>query len=233
MVEAKRADYNQQRLFPRRMEDWVDERHPVRFIRDFVDALDLRELGFCEHRLLTGRPPYSTELKLKVWVYGYFNRIYSTRGLEKATYDDIGMLWLCGEHHPDHNVLWDFWNKNRKAVRRIFREVTHVARRMGRVGMVLHALDGTKIPASVSNGTGKTLEGLKLEQSRIDAAIEEIVELIESRQKKDDVPDEETEHEYENRSKKYDIRLYRCHHGRNCTAAKRCTNEKRGRSIEI
>ena len=47
MVEAKRADYNQQRLFPRRMEDWIDEKHPVRFIRDFVDALDLREVGFC------------------------------------------------------------------------------------------------------------------------------------------------------------------------------------------
>ena len=57
--------------------------------------------------------------------------------------------------------------------------------------------------------------------------------MIESRQKKDDVPDEETEHEYENRSKKYDIRLYRCHHGKDCPDAERCTDEKRGRSMEI
>jgi len=197
MVEAKRADYSQQRIFPCRMEDWIDEKHPARFIRDFVDVLDLGKLGFMEHKLLTGRPPYSTELKLKIWVYGYFNRIYSTRGLEKSTYDDIGMMWLCGEHHPDHNVLWEFWDRNKQAIRRIFREVTHVAKRSGRLGMVLHALDGTKIPASVSNGTGKTLEGLKHEQARIDSAIEEIVETIESRRKKDDVPDEETERAYE------------------------------------
>lgn len=197
MVEDIRADYNQQRLFPRRLEDWIDEQHPVRFIRDFVEVLDLKGLGFFEHKLLTGRPPYSTELKLKVWVYGYFNRIYSTRGLEKATYDNIGMMWLCGEHHPDHNVLWDFWDRNKKAIRRVFREVTHVARRFGRIGMVLHALDGTKIHALVSNGTGKTLEGLKREQAEIDSAIDEIAKTIESRQKKDDVIDEDIEREYE------------------------------------
>lgn len=186
MVNDIRADYNQQRLFPRRLEDWIDEKHEARFIRDFVDSLDLKKLGFCEHRLLTGRPPYSTELKLKIWIYGYFKKIYSTRGLEKATYENVGMMWLSGENHPDHNVLWDFWNVNKKAIRKVFRDVTHIAKRSGRIKMVLHALDGTKIQASVSNGTGMTLEDLKQEQAYIDSAIDEIIGIIESRRKKDD-----------------------------------------------
>jgi transposase len=189
MVNDIRADYNQQRLFPRRLEDWVDAKHPARFIREFVESLALKKLGFREHKLITGRPPYSTELKLKIWVYGYFKKIYSTRGLENATYENVGMMWLCGEHHPDHNILWDFWDKNKKAIRKVFREVTHVARRTGRVGMVLHALDGTKIQGAVSNGTGMTRDDLKREQAYIDSAIDKIIELIESRCQKDDSVD--------------------------------------------
>jgi transposase len=79
MVNDIRADYMQQRIFPRRLEYWIGEGHEARFVRDFVDSLELKELGFREHKLLTGRPPYSTELKLKIWVYGYFKKIYSTR----------------------------------------------------------------------------------------------------------------------------------------------------------
>ena len=186
MVNDLRADYNQQRLLPRRLEDWIDAKHQARFVRDFINMLDLKKLGFCEHQLLNGRPPYSTELKLKIWVYGYFKKIYSTRGLEAATYDNIGMMWLSGEHHPDHNVLWSFWDTNKKAIREVFREVTHVAKRSGRVGMVLHALDGTKVQASVLRSTGMTLEDMLQEQAYIDSALDEIAETIKSRKKKDD-----------------------------------------------
>src|SRR4030042_1800249 len=180
-----RADYNQQTLFPRRLEDWIDERHPARFIRFFVDSLDFTKLGFREHKAIHGRPPYSTELKLKIWVYGYFKKIYSSRGLEAATYDNVGMIWLSGEKHPDHNTLWSFWDENRKALREVFRSVTHVAKRSGRIKMVLHALDGTKIQANVPNGKGLTLKDLLKEQSEIDSAIEEIIAIIESRRKKE------------------------------------------------
>jgi transposase len=196
MVNDIRADYFQQRLFPRRLEDWLDEKHEARFVRDFVDRIDLKVLGFREHKLQTGRPPYSTELKLKIWVYGYFKKIYSTRGLERATYENVGMMWLSGENHPDHNVLWSFWDENKKAIRKVFREVTHIAKRSGRVGMVFHALDGTKLRAAVSNGTGMTLEELRQEQERIDSAIDEVVETIESRRKKDEAVDTKLEREH-------------------------------------
>jgi len=181
-----RADYNQQYIFPRRLEDWVDEKHSARFIRFFVDSLDLKKLGFREHKAIHGRPPYSTELKLKIWVYGYFKKIYSTRGLETATYENVGMIWLMGENHPDHNTLWSFWDENRRAIREIFRKVTHVAKRSGRINMVLHALDGTKIQANVSNGKGLQLEDLQREQLEIDSAIDEIMSTIESRRKKEE-----------------------------------------------
>ncbi|MBU1626986.1 IS1182 family transposase [bacterium] len=189
MVHDIRADYNQQRVLARRIEDWLDDKHQARFVRDFVDHLDLKKLCFKEHKLFTGRSPYSTEMKLKIWIYGYFKKMYSCRALAEATYENVGMMFLTGENHPSRNVIWEFWDMNKKAIRKVFREVTHIAKRTGRIGMVLHALDGTKIQGAVSNRTGMTLDDLKREQAYIDSAIDEIMEIIKSRKKKDDSMD--------------------------------------------
>ena len=117
MSHAIIADYNKSFLLPSNLEDWVPANHPARFIRKFIEELDLSELGFRESPGKEGRPHYSNDIKLKIWVYGYFHKIRSTRSLESACCNDLGMMWLTGMNTPDHNTLWMFWWDNKKAIK--------------------------------------------------------------------------------------------------------------------
>ena len=155
------ADYSQTFLFPPCLEDWVGADHPARFIREFVEALDLTELGFAKHASEEGRPPYANDLLLKVWLYGYLGRIRSTRELEKACKEHLSLLWLTGLQAPDHNTLWRFWRDNRKALREVFRAGVKVAAAQGLIGMICHAVDGTKIRAVASRRTVEHQEDLE------------------------------------------------------------------------
>jgi hypothetical protein len=105
----------------------VPRDRPARFIREFVDGLDLRALGFVEHESEEGRPPCAKDLLLKVWVYGYPGRMRATRQLERARREHRSLIWLTGRHAPDHNTLWRFWVANRKALRGAFQAGSKVA----------------------------------------------------------------------------------------------------------
>jgi len=165
------ADHSQQFLLPPSLEDWVPQDHPARFIHDFVGQLDLDALGFHQRQSGTGRPNYSSELLLTIWLYGYLEKIRSSRKLEHACRNHLPLIWLTGMHYPDHNSLWRFWHAHGKAIKKVFRQSVKVAQQLGLVAMVVHALDGTKIPVRSSSKSALHRKQLEQLQAAIEASI--------------------------------------------------------------
>jgi len=173
MARPITADYGQQFLLPPALEDWVGPDHPARFLREFVEQLDLPALGFLTPTAVEGRPPYAPSLLLKIWLYGYFQRIRSTRKLEAACRDHLPLLWLCGLEGPDHNTLWRFWRDHKAALRAVFKQTVQLALHTGCVGLALQALDGTKIEAMASGYSGWSKEQMEQLLKALDAQLEQ------------------------------------------------------------
>src|SRR5208337_2888856 len=167
-------------LLPQSLEDWVPRDHPARFIREFVDALDLGELGLRERMSEGGRPPYANDLLLKVWLYGYLARMRGTRELERACREHLSLVWLTGRHAPDHNTLWRFWRDNLGALREVFRAGVKVAAAQGLVGMICHAVEGTKIRAVASRRTVEHRKELAKALERVERSIAEMEAAVEA-----------------------------------------------------
>ena len=172
-------DYSKRFLLPPALEDWIPDGHPARFIREFVEKLNTSEMGFKERTVQEGRPNYSNKLMLKIWLYGYFEKIYSTRELEKACKDRIALVWLTGMNYPDHNTIWRFFRDNKSKIKNIFKRTIHIAIDNEMVGFALQAIDGTKIYANASRNKAihkKDLEKLlaRLETPIIDEVVKKI-----------------------------------------------------------
>jgi transposase len=176
MSYEKYANYDQQWLFPPSLEDLLPEGHPARMVREFVDALELERMGFRVRVSEDGRPNYSANLCLKLWLYGYMTRVRTTRPLERASKNDIGMLWLTGMNAPDHTTLWRFWRDNRKGIRKLLKQLLEMAVSLDMVGLVLHAVDGTKIFSQASEQEGLHREALEKKLKRLDESINEMME---------------------------------------------------------
>jgi transposase len=179
MSYEKYASYDQQWMFPPSLEDLLPKDHPARMIREFVDAQDLQALGFEVRDSDNGRPNYSANLLLKIWLYGYVSKIRSNRGLERACLESMGMLWLSGMQSPDHTTLFRFWRDNQKAIRKLFKQLLQVAASLDLVGMVLHAVDGTKILSAASPYKAWHRTSLEKTMKELDRAIDEIMKETE------------------------------------------------------
>ena len=173
-----KPDYSQVFLFPPALEDWVGEEHPARFVRDFVDSIDLGALGFRGRRSPDGRPSYSDDLILKIWIFGYFNDIRSSRKLERACREMMGFLWLTGTMAPDHNTLWRFFSRYCDAIQKVFQETVSLAAQAGLVGMSVHAVDGTKIRARCSDDGALSRQTLLKALKEVDQHIADYMEDV-------------------------------------------------------
>ena len=173
-------DYGTSFLLPPSLEDWISPRHPARFIREFVDALDLKELGLRVECASEGRPRYADGLLLKLWLYGYLNKIRSTRALERACHENVALIWLSGMLYPDHNTLWRFWSDNQVAVRRLFQQTVRMACQLGLVDLVLNAVDGTKIQAACSGRSGWSREEVERLLGELGPQIEQLEQQIQA-----------------------------------------------------
>lgn len=182
MSRELRADYTTQYLFPPALEEWVKPDDPARFIRAFVDLLDLEQIAGAEWAEATddpnGRPHYAFDLLLKVWLYGYLYNIRSSRKLEQACRQIMPLVWLAGRFEPDHNTLWRFWKRYRHALKKVFVSSVRVALEANLVGMVLQAVDGTKIVSAASRKTAWHREDLKKILGAVDERIEKLEQEI-------------------------------------------------------
>jgi transposase len=124
-------DRGQSTLFPERLEDYLAEDNPVRAIDVFVDELDLAGLGFGGVAPeVTGRPAYHPATLLKIYVYGYLNRVQSSRRLERECQRNIELVWLTGRLMPDFKTIADFRKDNGEAIRKVCREFVVLCRRL-------------------------------------------------------------------------------------------------------
>ncbi len=144
-------DRNQNILFPESLEEYISKDNPVRIIQEYVTQLDLQALKFTHATTPgRGRPPYHPALLLKLYLYGYLNRIRSSRRLETETGRNVELMWLLGKLKPDFKTIADFRRDNRKALVQVFRDFTHLCNDWQLFGKELVAIDGSKFRASNS-----------------------------------------------------------------------------------
>jgi len=142
------TDRGQSTLFPECLEDWIDENNPVQVIDVFVDELDLAELGFDGVAPeVTGRPSYHPSVLLKLYIYGYLNRVQSSRRLEREAGRNVEVMWLTGRLVPDHKTIADFRKDNGGAIRKVCARFIMLCRVVGLFAEVSVAIDGSKFKA--------------------------------------------------------------------------------------
>ena len=166
------ADRGQSTLLPECLDEWIDESNPVRAVDAFVDALDLGKLGF-EGVVpeVTGRPSYHPSALLKLYIYGYLNRVQSSRRLEREAGRNLEVIWLLGRLAPDDKTIADFRKDNGSAIRKVCAQFVALCRDMGLLTKASVAIDGSKFKAV--NNRDRNFTRAKVERRR--AQIEESV----------------------------------------------------------
>ena len=142
------ADRSQLCLLPECLDDWVNQDNPVHVIEAFVEALDLAALGFVGATpAATGRPAYHPAVLLKLYIYGYLNRVQSSRRLEREAGRNVELMWLLGRLVPDHKTIADFRKDNGRALRQVCVRFVALCRQMGLLAGGTVVVDGSKFKA--------------------------------------------------------------------------------------
>ena len=182
-------DRNQLTLFPNALDDYISQENPIRFIDAFLDSLDLEHLGFT-HAILqeTGRPPYHPGDLLKLYLYGYLNRIRSSRQLERESHRNVEVMWLIKRLTPDFKTIADFRRNNREPIRLVCREFTLLCKKLELFSGDLVAIDGSKFKAV--NRRSKSFTKKKLRQA-IQKLDEDIDRYLDEMDETDEVEPQE------------------------------------------
>ncbi len=165
------ADRQQVMLLPECLDDYVGESEPVRVVDAFVDLLDLAALGFKSKPEATGRPGYHPGTMLRLYIYGYLNRIQSSRRLERECGRNLELVWLTGRLQPDFKTIADFRKDNGPAIRQVCRRFVLFCREMSLLDARVVAIDGSRFKASNAKAKNFTREKVKRKLGEIDAAI--------------------------------------------------------------
>jgi transposase len=175
------TDREQMTLFPARLDDYVGEDNPVRAVDVFVDGLDLDKLGFIRVQPLDlGRPGYDPRTMLKLYIYGYLNRVPSSRRLERECQRNIEVIWLTGQLAPDFKTIADFRKDNGKAIREVCRMFVALCRKLNLLSEASVAIDGSKFKAVNARDKNFTEAKMKRRLERIDKSIARYLSQLET-----------------------------------------------------
>ncbi len=175
------VDRGQSTLFPDRLEDWIGDDNPVRVIDVFVDQLDLGGLGF--DRVAppaTGRPAYHPSVLLKLYIYGYLNRVRSSRRLEREAGRNVEVMWLTGRLVPDHKTIADFRKDNGPAIRKVCARFVALCRQLGLLAAASVAIDGSKFKAVNNRDRNFTSAKMKRRMAQIEESVARYLHQLDS-----------------------------------------------------
>jgi len=165
-------DRGQTTLFPECLEDWIDGDNPVRVIEAFVDGLDLSGLGFDGAAPeATGRPSYHPTVLLKLYIYGYLNRVQSSRRLEREAGRNVEVMWLTGRLIPDHKTIADFRKDNGGAIKQVCVQFIELCRQMGLLTTASVAIDGSKFKAVNTRDKNFTRGKVERRRAQLEASV--------------------------------------------------------------
>jgi transposase len=175
------TDREQSTLFPECLEDWIDENNPVRVIDVFVDELDLAELGFeGVAPEVTGRPAYHPSVLLKLYIYGYLNRVQSSRRLEREALRNVEVMWLTGRLAPDHKTIADFRKDCGCAIRQVCARFIALCRMMGLLTHTSVAIDGSKFKAVNNRDKNFTRAKMERRMAQIEESVARYLQQLDS-----------------------------------------------------
>ncbi len=189
-------DSQQLAMFPERLDDSISDDNPVRFIDLFIEELDLLKLGFDKVEPAdTGRPSYHPSTMLKIYIYGYLNRIQSSRRLERETQRNLELIWLTGRLSPDFKTIADFRKDNGVAIKKVCSKFVVLCRHMGMFTESVIAVDGSKFKAVNSRDNNYTERKLKARILQTEKRVARYLEELDrADQQGDSVPEARVDH---------------------------------------
>ena len=175
------TDRGQSTLFPECLADWIEENNPVQVIDVFVDALNLADLGFDGVAPeATGRPSYHPSVLLKLYIYGYLNRIQSSRRLEREARRNVEVMWLTGRLVPDHKTIADFRKDNGGAIRKVCAQFIMLCRRLDLFTDVSIVIDGSKFKAVNNRDRNFTRAKMERRLAQIEESVARYLRQLDS-----------------------------------------------------
>jgi transposase len=175
------VDRSQATLFPDRLEDWVGEDNAVRVVDAYVDGLDLGGLGFDGVvPQTTGRPAYHPAVLLKLYIYGYLNRVQSSRRLEREAGRNVEVMWLCGRLVPDHKTIADFRKDNGPALRKVCSQFVALCRQLDLLADGSVAVDGSKFKAVNARDRNFTAAKMARRVAQIEESVQRYLHQLDS-----------------------------------------------------
>src|SRR5665213_1946808 len=178
---------NQTLLFPPSLHDWLPEGHLARFLLDVVSALALSAI-YTSYQEKDGRgqAAYAPEMMVRLLLYGYANGVYSSRKIEKRTYEDVAFRFLSGDQHPDHSTLGEFRKRHLDALAGLFKQALLLCAEAGLVKLGHVAIDGTKIKANASKHKAMSYKRMNETEARLDREVKALMAAAEKTDAEED-----------------------------------------------